>query len=52
MVDGEGTGSILDGDPGIDAFYTGYHWTKSMCDNSGVMNANGGTSHYPEAAQG
>ena len=52
MVDGEGTGSILDGDPGIDAFYTGYHWTKSMCDNCGVMNANGGTSHYPEAAQG
>ena len=46
MVDGEGTGSILDGDPGIDAFYTGYHWTKSMCDNCGVMNANGGTSHY------
>lgn len=46
MVDGEGTGSILDGDPGVDAFYTGYHWTKSMCDNCGVMNANGGTSHY------
>ena len=45
-VDGEGTGSILDGDPGIDAFYTGYHWTKSMCDNCGVMNANGGATHY------
>ena len=46
MVDGEGTGSILDGDPGIDAFYTGYHWTKSMCDNCGVINANGGATHY------
>jgi len=46
MVDGESTGSILDGDPGVDAFYTGYHWTKSMCDTCGVMNANGGTSHY------
>lgn len=46
MVDGESTGSILDGDPGIDAFYTGYHWTKSMCDNCGVINANGGATHY------
>ena len=46
MVDGESTGSILDGDPGVDAFYTGYHWTKSMCDNCGVINANGGATHY------
>jgi len=46
MVGGEGTGSILDGDPGVDAYYTGYHWTKSMCDNCGVINANGGTSSY------
>ena len=46
MLDGEGTGTILDGDPGIDAFYTGYHWTKSMCETCGMMNANGGSSLY------
>ena len=45
-VDGNGTGSILDGTPGVDATYTGYHWTKSMCDTCGTINANGGTSHY------
>lgn len=45
-VDGEGTGSILDGDPGVDAFYTGYHWTKACCENCGVMNSNGGINSY------
>ena len=33
MVDGEGQGSILDGVPGQDAYYTGYHWTKAVCEN-------------------
>lgn len=37
MVDGEGTGVILDGTPGVDAVYTGYHWTKAMCDTCGTM---------------
>jgi hypothetical protein len=42
MVGATGTGSILDGTPGVDAFYTGYHWTKACCDNCGTMNSNGG----------
>lgn len=46
MVDGEGTGVILDGTPGVDAAYTGYHWTKAMCDTCGTMNSNGGISGY------
>ena len=46
MVGGEGMGSILDGTPGVDAVYTGYHWTKAMCDTCGTMNSNGGISGY------
>ena len=46
MVGGEGTGTILDGTPSVDAYYTGYHWTKAMCDTCGTMNSNGGTSSY------
>lgn len=46
MVGGEGMGSILDGTPGVDAAYTGYHWTKAMCDTCGTMNSNGGISGY------
>ena len=26
-IDGVSTGIILDGTPGVDAYYTGYHWT-------------------------
>ena len=29
MLGGEGTGTILDGVPGVDSVYTGYHWTKA-----------------------
>ena len=46
MIDGENTGTILDGDPGIDAYYTGYHWTKSMCENCGTVNSNASISEY------
>lgn len=46
LVDGEGTGRILDGTPGVDAYYTGYHWTKAMCDTCGTMNSNGGLTGY------
>lgn len=31
FVDGSGKGSILDGVPGQDAYYTAYHWTKAVC---------------------
>jgi len=40
MVGGEGKGSILDGTPGKDAYYTGYHWTKAACDVCGTLNSN------------
>lgn len=48
MVDGEGKGSILDGVPGQDAYYTGYHWTKAVCETCGGVNTNnvGGESDY------
>ena len=44
MVDGEGKGSVLDGVPGQDAYYTGYHWTKAICQTCGGINTNMGTS--------
>ena len=31
----------MDGTPGVDAYYTGYHWTKSCCETCGTMNSNG-----------
>ena len=40
-IDGVSTGIILDGTPGVDAYYTGYHWTKSCCETCGTMNSNG-----------
>ena len=40
-ADGESTGIILDGTPGVDARYTGYHWTKAMCEICGTMHSNG-----------
>lgn len=46
MVDGEGKGSILDGTPGVDAYYTGYHWTKAVCETCGTLNSNGGMTGY------
>lgn len=46
LVGGEGTGAILDGTPGVDAYYTGYHWTKSMCDTCGTINSNGSITGY------
>ena len=46
MVGGEGKGSILDGTPGQNAYYTGYHLTKAMCDTCGTMNSNGKIGGY------
>ena len=40
LAGGEGTGSILDGTPGRDAYYTGYHWTKAVCETCGGINTN------------
>lgn len=46
LLGGEGKGVILDGTPGKDAYYTGYHWTKAMCDTCGTMNSNGSINGY------
>ena len=46
LLDGSGTGTILDGVPGVDSTYTGYHWTKSCCDTCGTINSNIGPSDY------
>lgn len=46
MVDGKGKGSILDGTPGQDAYYTGYHWTKAVCETCGSINTNMAKTDY------
>ena len=46
LMNGVDTGAILDGTPGVDAYYTGYHWTKSCCDACGTMNGNDDPSDY------
>ncbi|MBQ2634318.1 MAG: S-layer homology domain-containing protein [Oscillospiraceae bacterium] len=46
LIGGVGTGTILDGTPGINATYTGSHWTKSCCEICGTMNANMGVGDY------
>lgn len=46
MIGGEGKGSILDGTPGLDAYYTGFHFTKAKCDTCGTLNSNMGKSDY------
>lgn len=46
MLDGVTVGVILDGTPGVNAFYTGYHWTKAVCQTCGTINSNGGGYAY------
>ena len=45
-IDGNGRGNLDDGTPGVDAYYTGYHWTKSVCQTCGTINAGDGLSSY------
>lgn len=44
--DGVSQGNLDDGTPGVDAQFTGYHWTKCVCQNCGTINAVDGTSSY------
>lgn len=46
MIDGVGVGIILDGTPGVDAYYTGYHFTKAVCETCGGINTNMGQTDY------
>ena len=45
-LDGESKGDLLDGTPGKDAYYTGYHWTKAVCQTCGTFNTNMGATNY------
>ncbi len=45
-LDGESRGDLLDGTPGQDATYTGYHWTKAVCEVCGTINSNMGATSY------
>lgn len=45
-LDGERKGDLLDGTPGQDAYYTGYHWTKAVCQVCGTINSNMGATSY------
>lgn len=45
-LDGEGKGAVNDGIPGVNAYYTGFHWTKSCCEICGTMNSNMGEDDY------
>lgn len=44
--DGTTHGNLDDGTPGVDAKFTGCHWTKCVCQNCGTLNAADGTSSY------
>lgn len=46
LIGGTGAGNVNDGTPGKDAYYTGYHWTKAVCEDCGYINTNMGTTDY------
>ena len=46
LIDGDGTGNLDDGTPGIDSYYTGYHWTKAVCQTCGTINSGSGETEY------
>ena len=39
-------GDTMDGIPGKDATYTGYHYTKAVCETCGGINTNMSKSEY------
>ena len=45
-LDGKSKGDLLDGTPGQNAYYTGYHWTKAVCEVCGTINSNMGATSY------
>ncbi len=46
MRDDETIGTIFDGTPGVDAYYTGCHWTKAICNTCGTLNGNSSPLHH------
>ena len=45
-LDGVTEGNVDGGTPGIDAYFTGYHYTKSVCQNCGTINSVDGLGSY------
>ncbi|MFQ7292408.1 MAG: hypothetical protein ACLRQ0_09265 [Monoglobales bacterium] len=45
-LDGVTEGNTDSGTPGVDAFYTGYHLTKAVCQNCGTINSVDGLDSY------
>ncbi len=45
-LDGTEKGNIDSGTPGVDAYYTGYHYTKSVCQTCGTINSVEGPLAY------
>ena len=39
MIDGINHGNLDSGVPGVNAFYTSYHWTKNVCTICGTINS-------------
>ena len=46
MMDGINRGNVDAGVPGINATYTGYHYTKNVCTICGTLNGNTDISYY------
>lgn len=45
-IDGVSKGNLDNGTPGIDAYYTGYHFTKAVCQTCGTINSGDGPTDY------
>ena len=46
-ADGKTQGNLDSGTPGVNAYYTGHHWTKAICQHCGMINSNMGLTGYP-----
>ena len=46
MTDGVNTGSTDTGTPGKNGHYTGYHWSKAVCEYCGTINSNMAVTDY------
>lgn len=45
-IDGISKGNLDSGTPGVDSYYTGMHWTKSVCQTCGTINSVDGPGDY------
>lgn len=45
-IDGVSKGNLDNGTPGVDAYYTGYHFTKVVCQTCGTINSGDGPTDY------